>query len=187
MNYLERWIKQQFGWVFMLLAVLVMTLVSVANREGSAQPESAAAVLKAESDFTPDADATPAPTPLAKEKANTYAVNFPALKPGDTVTVRFLVEGSKSPDPIEMTFSMPTTDTLVQIYQEQFRQAQAGLDQVLKALDADPESVVDTAIYQQNVVGERATLKKLAELIRPILIGRGVNGVIRSKRVKTGA
>lgn len=111
-----------------------------------------------------------------------YTVDFPALRPGDTVTVRFLVTEEASPDAVEMTFSMPTTDTLVAIYAEQFGQAQAGLDQVLKALDADPESVVDTAIYQQNVVGEKAALKRVAETIRPIIIGRGVNGVIRAKR-----
>jgi len=143
-----------------------------------ARCEAVQEVLAAETSF----DANPR-IDLSAEgvQPNIYEVEFPALHPGDKVTVRFLVTGATSPDPITMTFAMPTTETLTGIYREQYRQAQTGLDQVMKALAADPDSVIDTAIYQQNVVGERAALKRVAAMIRPILIGRGVNGVIRAK------
>lgn len=141
--------------------------------------EAALPVMEAETTY----DATPAvPTIFDSEKEKPlFNVAFPALGPGDRVTVVFNVKGPDSPDAVVMTFAMPTTETLTSIYMEQYRQARIGLDQVMKALDADPDSVIDTAIYQQNVVGERAALKRVAEMIRPILIGRGVNGVIRAK------
>lgn len=128
---------------------------------------------------------TPVETPIVEQKptGKTYNVEIPALSPGDTLVVSFGVTSEKSPDIPILSFTMPSTNTLISLYQEEYKKASEGLDQVIKALDSEPTRIVNTAIYQQNIVGEQATLKKIAELIQPIMVGRGINGVIRNMQI----